>query len=260
MNIKLNLKKCLSLKGVALVLVLTTATTALTGCGKKADCNISDSHAHLYTNEQGYIRYIDKEYLSYEGYERNEEYITIEGEEDLYRFMDKKNLMRISDNLDVILNTQEQNVDYTEYRYRYTYMQPIPHTRKVGKTTTTYFTYIPVTRYSWTSNPNHSRLTGETRLCHYVYVAYKIEKNEKGKYVLIPSEQVDDIREVMDEYPYISKKYIKVVNINGEEVDYEDGKEEELTEEEQNRIEEYEESQPTAYYEEKGKTLTKTYT
>jgi hypothetical protein len=260
MNIKLNLKKCLSLKGVALVLVLTTATTSLTGCGKKADCNISDSHAHLYTNEQGYIRYIDKEYLSYEGYERNEEYITIEGEEDLYRFMDKKNLMRISDNLDVILNTQEQNVDYTEYRYRYTYMQPIPHTRKVGKTTTTYFTYIPVTRYSWTSNPNHSRLTGETRLCHYVYVAYKIEKNEKGKYVLIPSEQVDDIREVMDEYPYISKKYIKVVNINGEEVDYEDGKEEELTEEEQNRIEEYEESQPTAYYEEKGKTLTKTYT
>ena len=183
----------------------------------------------------------DKEYLSYEGYERNEEYITIEGEEDLYRFMDKKNLMRISDNLDVILNTQEQNVDYTEYRYRYIYMQPIPHTRKVGKTTTTYFTYIPVTRYSWTSNPNHSRLTGETRLCHYVYVAYKIEKNEKGKYVLIPSEQVDDIREVMDEYPYISKKYIKVVNINGEEVDYEDGKEEELTEEEQNRIEEYEE-------------------
>lgn len=260
MNIKLNLKKCLSLKGVALVLVLTTATTSLTGCGKKADCNISDSHAHLYTNEQGYIRYIDKEYLSYEGYERNEEYITIEGEEDLYRFMDKKNLMRISDNLDVILNTQEQNVDYTEYRYRYTYMQPIPHTRKVGKTTTTYFTYIPVTRYSWTSNPNHSRLTGETRLCHYVYVAYKIEKNEKGKYVLIPSEQVDDIREVMDEYPYISKKYIKVVNINGEEVDYEDGKEEELTEEEQNRIEEYEESQPTAYNEEKGKTLTKTYT
>ena len=47
MNIKLNLKKCLSLKGVALVLVVTTSAFSLTGCGKKADCNIEKSHAHL---------------------------------------------------------------------------------------------------------------------------------------------------------------------------------------------------------------------
>lgn len=258
MNIKLNLKKCISLKGVALVLVLTTASTTLTGCGKKADCNISSSHAHLYQNEQGYIRYIDKEYLSYEGYDRKDEYISIEDEEDLYKFLDKKDLMKISDNLSIISSIQEQNVDYIEYRYRYTFMQPIPHTRKIGKTTTTYFTYIPMTRYSWTSNPNHSRLTGEERICHHVYVAYKVEKNEKGKYVLIPSDPVDDITTVMDEYPYISKKFIKIVNLDGQEVDYEDGKEEDLTEEEKNRIEEYEESQPTASKSQTNKTLTKT--
>ena len=60
--------------------------------------------------------------------------------------------------LDVILNTQEQNVDYTEYRYRYIYMQPIPHTRKVGKTTTTYFTYKSLTALKLTSpdEPNNS--------------------------------------------------------------------------------------------------------
>lgn len=251
MNIRLNLKKFVSLRGVALALALTTSATALTGCGKKAECSINDSHAHLYTNEQGYIRYIDKEYLSYEGYERKDEYINIEGEEDLYKFLNKKNLMRIDDNIDLILSIQESNVDYMEYKYRYTYMQPIPHTMKVGKTTTTYFTYIPSTRYSWTSNPNHSRLTGDERLCHYVYIAYKIEKNEKGKYVLIPSEQVDDIITVMEEYPYITKKFYKTVDIYGEELDYEDGREEDLTDEEKSRIEEYNET------EEKEKKLTK---
>lgn len=262
MNIKLNLKKFISLRGVALALVLTTSATTLTGCGKKADCSITNSHAHLYQNEQGYIRYIDKEYLNYEGYARSDEYISIEGEEDFYKFLDKKNLMRIDDNLDLILSVQESNVDYMEYRYRYTYMQPIPHTMRVGKTTTTYFTYIPSTRYSWTTNPERSSLTGDERLCHYVYTAYKIEKDEKGKYVLIPSEVVDDITTVMDEYPYITKKFYKTVNISGEELDYEDGQEEELTDEKKERIDEYYESEPTAYHnqtEEKGKTLTKTY-
>ena len=239
MNIKLNLKKFLSLKGTALALALTLSTTALTGCSKKAECNITNPHAHLYTSEQGYIRYIDKEYLSYEGFTRNEESISIEGEEELYRLLDKKDLLKISDNLDLILESQEKNKDYMEYRYRYIFMQPIPHTRKIGKVTTTYFTYIPMTRHSWTSNPNHSRLTGEQRLCHYVYIGYKIEKNEKGKYVLIPSDYVDDIREIMDEYPYITTKYYKIVNLSGEEVDYEDGKEEDLTDEEKKRIEDY---------------------
>lgn len=51
-----NVKKFLSLSCVGLVLV-----GSLTGCGKKADCNGNGSHAHLYKNEKGYVRYIDKE-------------------------------------------------------------------------------------------------------------------------------------------------------------------------------------------------------
>lgn len=260
MNIKLNLQKMFSLRGVALALVLSTSVASLTGCGKKADCSIDGRHAHLYTNEEGYIRYIDKEYLSYEGYERKEDYVSIEGEEDFYKFLDKNNLMRIDDNLDVILAQQEANVDYMEYRYSYTYLQPIPHIIRSGKTTTTYFTYIPQRRHSWTSNPERSGLTGETRLCHYVYVAYQIVKDENGKYVLVPSPDVDDIREVMGEYPYVKESYSKIVNLEGEEVDYEDGKEEDLSDEEKERIEEYESSEPTAYNnieEDKPKVLAK---
>ena len=84
MSLNVNVKKFLSLSGVVLVLV-----GSLSGCGKKADCNVNGSHAHLYKNEKGYVRYIDKEYLTYEGYARNEEYKDIEGSEELYKFLDK---------------------------------------------------------------------------------------------------------------------------------------------------------------------------
>ena len=55
MSLKLNLKKFLSLSGAVLVLM-----TSMTACGKKADCNVSGSHAHLYKNEKGYVIYIYK--------------------------------------------------------------------------------------------------------------------------------------------------------------------------------------------------------
>lgn len=109
-------------------------------------------------------------------------------------------------------------------------MIPIAHIVSNGKTTTTTYTYIPSTGYSWTTDKNHSRLTGEQRKCHYVYKAYKIEKNEKGKYVLIPSSDVDSFDELNGEYPYIKTKFYKVIDAEyGTELDYEDGPEEETT-------------------------------
>lgn len=257
MRIKFNLKKLFSLRGVALVLAVAAIPATLTGCGKKADCSIEEKHAHLYKNESGYVRYIDKEYLSYEGYERNEEYVSIEGQEDLYKFLDKKDLIPIKDNLDLIIKTQEQNCDYKEYRYRYTFLQPIPHIIHTGKSTMTYFTYIPHTRYSWTSNPERSGLTGEERICHYVYVAYKVEKDENGKYVLIRSPEVEDLSEVASEYPYIKKKFHVIVTLDGKEADYEDGREEDLTDEEKKRIEEYYNEHPEERPEVKGQSYTK---
>lgn len=253
-KIKINKKKLNSLRGVALVLVLATPFS-LIGCGKKVECSVNGNHAHMYKNEAGYVRYIENEHLSYEGYARDQQYISIEGEEELYKFLNKKNLMRIDDNLEIIKETQEKQDDYMEYRYKYTYMQPIPHHMKVGKVTTTYFTYMPVIRYSWTSDSNRSSLTGETRMCHYLYGAYKIEKDEQGKYVLVSSPYVDDLTTVMDEYPYIKKDYYKIVTLDGKEVDYEDGKQEDLSAEDQKRAEEYE-----ATLEEESSVNSKSYT
>ena len=71
-NLQVNYKKFDSLKGLALTLVLVTPFM-LTGCGKKAECNIDVSHAHKYVNEAGYERYLNREHLKYEGYLRYED-------------------------------------------------------------------------------------------------------------------------------------------------------------------------------------------
>lgn len=216
-NFNLNLKKMVKLRGVPLALAATVLATSLTGCGKKAECDVEGDHAHLYTNEEGYEAYYNKEYLTYDGYERQEEYIPLTEEEvSLYKFLDKKDLISLDDNLDTILAQQEQNQDYVEYRY--SYRKTIR--RKVGKV----WTHRVVTRYSWTSDPNHENLTGETRLCHYLYQACNVYKDEYGKYVVIPSEEVDDISELVGNYTYVKKVFYKVVNIeNNLELDYEDG-------------------------------------
>lgn len=239
-NLKLNLTKMIKLRGVPFALAATLIATGLTGCGKKAECSVSGNHAHLYTNSQGFERYIDKEYLSYEGYDRQEDYITLTSEDEkLSKFEDKHNLLKIEDNIEAIASIQEQNHDYIEYRYAYTYLMPIPHTTRVGKVTTTYFTYIPTTHHSWTSDPEHSRLTGEQRRCHHVYQAYNVVIDDKGKYVLVPSEEVDDIFALNGEYTYIKEKFYKVIDAEyGYELDYEDGKEDDpdLIEEDENQV------------------------
>ncbi len=237
-NLKLNLKKLIALGGVALVLVSTSA------CGKKADCDVKGYHAHKYVNDKEYVRYIDKEYLSYEGYDRLDEYIELaQSDGELYKFLDKRNLLRIDDNIDTIRDAQERNQDYMEYRYAYTYLMPIPILHKAGKGHYVTYVFVPQTHYSWTTDPNHSRLTGETRLCHYVYTSYKIEKDEHGKYVLIPSPEHQDIISTKDEYPYILEKYYEVIDLkDGCVLDYEDM--------ENDDVEHIQE-------EEQGKTLTK---
>lgn len=236
-NLNVNFDKMNIIIGAGLALAITTATAAV-GVAislNKEKCDIKEKHAHLYKSKTGYVRFIEKEYKNYEGYERDNEYILLnEEEQKLRKYEDKKDLLRIEENKDLISNIQEENKDFIEYRYKYTFNQPIPHYMHVGKMTTVYYTYIPTTHYSWTKDSNHSRLTGEQRKCHYVYQAYKIEVDEKGKNVLIPSDYVDDLFSIQNEYPYIKENFYKVVEAErGNDLDYEDGKEETIDIEEQ---------------------------
>ena len=218
-NLKYNIKNILGVIGTSIILLTTT------GCSKKAECDINGYHAHKYVNNNNMTRYIAQEYVDYEGYTREEEYITLlEKERKLYDYLDNRNLLRIDDNEEVIREKMKENKDFYEYRYAYTYLMPLPHYSRVGKVTHVRFTYVPRTHYSWTTDANHSRLTGEKRLCTYEYTSYKIEIDEYGKYVLIPNPNKKDILSNKDEYPYIKEDYYKVITSDGKDLDYEDMK------------------------------------
>ena len=217
-NVKYNLKKFIALAGTVLILTTTTA------CSKKVDCAIDTYHAHKYVDNNGYVRYIAQEWEEYEGYQRQEEYVILKEEDKkAEKFIDDKDLLRIRDNEEAIKKAQEENQPFVEYRYSYTYLMPIPHYHRIGKVSTVTYTFVPRTHYSWTRDPNHTRLTGETRLCKYEYTSYKIEIDERGNYVLIPGPEHEDILSTKEEYPYIKKTYYRVINVeNGNELEYED--------------------------------------
>lgn len=211
---ELNLKKIFAILGAGAVLAL--GTTGVLYFTKTSDCNIEGFHLHKY-QKNGIVRYINDEHLHKNGFEWTDEVRYVyENDKELYDFEKDNQLIRISENLDYIKEEERKNQDYIEYRYKYTSYV------RVGKIT------VPVTRYSWTTNPNHSRLTGEERLCHYLYKGYKVTRNEEGKYVLVESDYVDDILAIKGEYPYIKESFYKVVVKEREtNLDYEDKVEEE---------------------------------
>lgn len=206
--------------------------TALSGCEKKADCDVDGNHVHLYISEVGFKRYLNKEYLSYENYERQDDYILVEKDElALKAIEDKYDVFLIKDNLEFIKNLQIPNEDFWEYRYEYVVYKPTPREIYAGMGKITYYIDEAVRQHSWTTNPNHRRLTGQTRVCHCMYQAYKIEYDEDGNPVLIPSPLVDDLTTVMDEFPYIKEKFIIIFDkTHGIEADYENVPEEEENE------------------------------
>ena len=174
---------------------------------KYADCHIYGYHAHKYVNEDGLVRYLPMEKHSYKGFKRCEEYVTLHKEQkDLIDFMVKKGLLEIQDNTDVIKRIQDNNHDYIEYYYEYTTISLVPMT--VGKTTQ----LMPVNKIEdgWTTNPNHSDLTGKTRLCHHEYTSYKIVVDDRGRYALEECPDKEDILSHKDEYPFIKVRFCNI--------------------------------------------------
>lgn len=207
-NMKLNLKKMISLRGVSLILAGSVLASALSGCStNKIECEESKRHVHMYVNDDGLVKYLESESVIVDGYNKSYNYREISDDESsLYEFMKKKGLLRIDENIDLILEQQELNQPFTIYEYKFTTFS------RAGSST----------RYIWTNDPEHENLTGKEKEAHYIYQAYNIVKDENGKYMLVPSPLVEDISEVMGEYPYIKENYYAVVDKYNVDVDYQD--------------------------------------
>ena len=111
--------------------------------------------------------------------------------------LDYKDLFDGKENIDFINYQIKQNTDYLKFYYYYedTYYKKTKNGNTIAKTEK---------HSGWTTNRYQRGVTGETRVYHTRYYAYKLVF-ENGKLKVKKSRPVDDVREILNEYPYISE-------------------------------------------------------
>ncbi len=188
------------------VLPLLVIPFILTGCGRKSDCDIKEGHVHKYylnTSIGTIYSYINSEKIKYnDDFIWTQDYFEITKDDEAF-YRTKGNLFDGKKNWGYLYNGMSECHDYLEFYYHYTTEES--YTDDDGDTH-----YETKHHSGWTDNPYHRGVTGEVALNHYRFYSYKIEY-KNGKYVKTESPLVDDIRDVLDEYPYVHKYFAKTV-------------------------------------------------
>ena len=187
-----------------LIAGLLGAATVFTtsACAKVVNCDISEEHSHNYVNNEGYIWELKSEREFVESFYRTDDYRSIT-EEDNKRLREiyMYDLLRISDNLDKLLQLESSLYDYKQYEYSYTERQLF----MVGKTAASRL----VTYYDYTNDKEAEDLTGNERIVTHKFIGYKFIENDKGKLEMIKSDPMDSIEELVDDgYEYVRYKKI----------------------------------------------------
>lgn len=167
---------------------------------KKEQCEITNTyHVHLFSKDIGNTtinKWLQREKNT--SYTKKDDFLpTTAFDLEAFDKLDDHHLFDGIDNLDYIHYQIKHNRDYLEFYYYYeeTYYVEDEDGKKVKKTDT----------YSgWSTNSHHRGVTGKTRVYHTRYYAYKLVYRE-GKLELEKSNDVDDVREILSEYPYISE-------------------------------------------------------
>jgi len=130
-------------------------------------------------------------------------------EEDLEFYKVKKELFKGDENWDYLFEFMQKHPDYLEFHYHY----------DDGESTSD----------SWYSNRSYAN-ADNVRVRHYKYFGYRIVKKD-GKFVRERSPLVDDIRDIIDEYPYFCPdcyksvykeykfKYSEIKNVKLQDID-----------------------------------------
>lgn len=197
---------------IKLLSSMLAGTIMLSACGEKSDCDIPTRHVHRYTKEItediSLEEYIDSEKLNVHGFTWNDDYIEVNKyDEELYKLLNSKYLFNGSDNFDYLYNVMSNQHDYLMFYYEYDTIETYTTTDADGHVHTHTRT---VHHDGWHRNPNDSDNTGKVRLYHHRYYGYRVV-NKNGKFVLERSPYVDDVREIIDDYPYFGEKCIHEV-------------------------------------------------
>lgn len=185
----------------------------LSGCGKKSDCEIPARHVHKYvkevTEDIKIEKYLGSEKLSVGEYNWTDNIIEVTSDDlAFYKKLASKKLFAGADNWEYLYHQMITHPDYLEFYYRYNTVQT--YTTTDGKGHVRVHTRV-VTHSGWTTDPNRAHNTGKVRLNHYKYFGYQaVEKD--GKITLEKSKEVDDVREILQDYPYVSEDSFIVVS------------------------------------------------
>ena len=187
------------------------ATLVLSGC-EKAECENPTRHVHRYTKEISkeitLETYFESEKITKEGYDWTKNILTANSKDvDFYNILDKNNLISAKKNWDYLYHVMSNHFDYLMFYYEYT-------TTEISYTTDAngnqQMILEDVQKNDWHNNPWDSDNTGKTRVYHHRYFAYRVI-DEEGILKIEKSPLVDDIREVLDEYPYIKEECSELV-------------------------------------------------
>ena len=191
---------------------LMTGSLLLSGCAERVNCSVSSKHVHKYVKEtdngESIVRYIESEKENIDDYIRYDDYIEITNDdEQIYKLLNNHKLFFGKDNWEYLYNMMSNNSDYVEYHYDYPSVQQYKDKDIYGRTV---IKKRRVRHEGWHTNPNFVYNTGEVRICHHKYFGYNIEYSN-GKFRLHRSPLVDDVREIINEYPYFCEGCIEIV-------------------------------------------------
>lgn len=184
----------------------------ISGCGEKSECELPTRHVHKYikqiSDDIKIEKYMDDERLNIYGYKWTDNYIEItKNDEKIYKIIDGKNLFEGKNNWEYLYNMMASHHDYLEFYYEYTTIETYTVTDSEGNVQVKTRT---VEHNGWHTDPYDSDNTGKTRLYHHRYYGYRIVNNN-GKFRIETSPAVDDVREIIYDYPYFKEDCVTEV-------------------------------------------------
>ena len=184
---------------------LVLASILLSGCAEKSGCDLPTRHVHKYvknlSNGLTITKYLDSEDTSIHGYDWTNEYILINKVDE--KFFDiTKGMFLGADNWDYLYNVMASKEDYLKFFYEYDSTETYTETDSDGKT---HIKTKTVHHEGWHTNPYDSDNTGKVRLYHHRFNGYRVVY-KNNYFTLEKSDAVDDIREIITEYPYFYEK------------------------------------------------------
>lgn len=188
------------------ILALLVVPFMLSGCAPLSECEVPTSHVHKFYANTIYgtvYNYLDTERMTHGNYNWTEDYIDITKDDEAF-FRTKGDLFDGAKNWNYLYNYMACKNDYLEFWYSYD--EEETSTDEDGNTVTETHHYS-----GWTDNPYHRGVTGETSLCHHRFASYRIVY-KNGKYVKEQSPYVDDIRDVLTNYPYVDQRFDGIVS------------------------------------------------